>query len=110
MYQIVKVLELGYNPLAVTSSTCSLSDIGRKNLENIKALGVDLIEISMNPAVRHRVNRIALVERGDISWPEHASIFTVPIRIAVQMRIPLLIWGENSQNEYGGPASDADKP
>lgn len=109
-YQIVKVLELGYNPLAVTSSTCSLSDIGRKNLENIKALGVDLIEISMNPAVRHRVNRIALVERGDISWPEHASIFTVPIRIAVQMRIPLLIWGENSQNEYGGPGSDADKP
>ena len=90
-YQIVKVLELGYNPLAVTSSTCSLSDIGRKNLENIKALGVDLIEISMNPTVRHRVNRIALVERGDISWPEHASIFTVPIRIAVQMKIPLLI-------------------
>jgi len=28
---------------------------------------------------------------------------TIPVRVAVQFRIPLIIWGENSQNEYGGP-------
>jgi hypothetical protein len=26
------------------------------------------------------------------------------VRVAVQYRVPLIIWGENSQNEYGGPA------
>jgi hypothetical protein len=45
---------------------------------------------------------------GDISWPEHVTIFTIPIRVAVQFCVPLIIWGENSQNEYGGPAAAAE--
>ena len=45
---------------------------------------------------------------GDISWPEHVTIFTVPVRVAVNLGVPLLIWGENSQNEYGGPAAAAE--
>ena len=44
----------------------------------------------------------------DISWPEHISIFTVPVIFAVKFNIKLIIWGENSQNEYGGPASSID--
>jgi hypothetical protein len=45
---------------------------------------------------------------GDISWPEHVTIFTIPVRMAVQLNVPLIVWGENSQNEYGGPASAAE--
>ena len=30
------------------------------------------------------------------------------MRIAVQLGIPLIVWGENSQNEYGGPAAAAE--
>jgi hypothetical protein len=44
---------------------------------------------------------------GDISWPEHVGIFTIPVRAAVQFNVPLIVWGENSQNEYGGPAAAA---
>ena len=29
--------------------------------------------------------------------------FTIPVIIAVRYNIPLIVWGENSQNEYGGP-------
>jgi len=36
------------------------------------------------------------------------GIFTIPIKAAVEYEIPLIIWGENSQNEYGGPASDSE--
>lgn len=104
-YQVLRLLEAGLNPLCVTSTTDSLSDIGRLNLENIGRLGVDHIEVTTNPVVRRRINRLALTEIGDISWPEHVTIFTVPVRIAVQMNIPLIVWGENSQNEYGGPAA-----
>src|SRR5690242_6753847 len=35
-YQVVRLLQLGMNPLCVTATTCDLSDIGRKNIENIK--------------------------------------------------------------------------
>ncbi len=45
---------------------------------------------------------------GDISWPEHVGIFTIPVRAAVQFNVPLIVWGENSQNEYGGPAAAAE--
>ena len=107
-YQVVRMLQLGANPLCVTATTDSLSDIGRRNIENIKSLGVDYIEVSLNPVVRRRINKLALTQIGDISWPEHVAIFTVPIRIATQLNIPLIVWGENSQHEYGGPASAAE--
>jgi N-acetyl sugar amidotransferase len=102
-FQVIKMLELGITPLCVTATTCDLSDIGRANIENIKRLGVDYIEFTTNPVVRKKLNRIGLTQVGDISWPEHVSIFTIPVRTAVQFNIPLIIWGENAQNEYGGP-------
>jgi len=104
-YQVVRMLQLDMNPLCVTSTTCDLSDIGRKNIENLKHLGVDYVEFSPNPLIRAKLNRIGLERVGDISWPEHVGIFTIPVRAAVQFNIPLIIWGENSQNEYGGPAA-----
>ena len=107
-FQTLRVLQLGLNPLCVTSATCKLTALGRRNLDNLKALGVDSIELTPNPGVRRRINRLALREVGDISWPEHVAIFTGPVRTAVQMGIPLIVWGENSQNEYGGPAAAAD--
>jgi len=104
-FQVVQILELGLNPLCVTATTCDLTEVGRRNIENIKRLGVDYIEMSPNPLVRAKLNRIGLLQVGDISWPEHVGIFTVPVRAAVQFNVPLIIWGENSQNEYGGPAA-----
>lgn len=107
-YQVLKMLELGMNPLCVTSTTCDLTDIGRRNIDNIKNLGVDYIEVSPKKPIRKLLNKIGLTTVGDISWPEHLGIFTIPIQIAVKFKIPLIIWGENSQNEYGGPASSPD--
>jgi N-acetyl sugar amidotransferase len=104
-YQVIRMLQLGLNPLCVTATTCDLSDIGRRNIDNIKRLGVDYVEFTPDPNIRAKLNRIGLTEVGDISWPEHVGIFTIPVRAAVQYNIPLIVWGENSQNEYGGPAA-----
>lgn len=104
-YQVVRMLQLGLNPLCITATTCDLSDVGRKNIENIKNLGVDYVEFSPNKLIRRKLNRIGLTQVGDISWPEHVGIFTIPVRAAVEFEVPLLVWGENSQNEYGGPAA-----
>jgi N-acetyl sugar amidotransferase len=102
-YQIIKALEHGLRPLAVTATTDDLSIIGRRNLNNISKLGVDHIEVSVNPQLRKRINAYTLREVGDISWAEHVTIFTIPLREAQLRSIKYIIWGENPQNEYGGP-------
>ncbi len=104
-FQVLKVLEFGMHPLCVTATTCDLSDIGRRNLENLERLGVDHVTFTPDPSVRGRLNRLGLTEVGDISWPEHVGIFTIPVQAAVSYGVPLIVWGENSQHEYGGPAA-----
>ena len=76
-------------------------------MDNLRCLGVDCIEVGQNVKTRNLLNRIGLLELGDISWPEHVGIFTIPVRIpSISFKIPLILWGENSQNEYGGPAGE----
>ena len=107
-FQTLRVLELGMNPLCVTATTDHLSAVGLRNIENLKRRGVDYVEVTTNPVVRRKINRLALTQVGDISWPEHVTIFTIPVRIAMQFGVPLIVWGENPQNEYGGPAAAAE--
>lgn len=102
-YQALWARSKGLNPILVTASTCDLSVIGRKNLENLKNLGFDTIEITNNFKTRSKLNKISLELIGDISWPEHVSIFTTPIKFALSYKIPLILYGENPQIEYGGP-------
>lgn len=104
-YQVIKLLELGLNPLAVTAETDCMTDIGRRNLENLKCLGIDHVHVTPNPQIRRKIARIALEQVGDIQWAEHVTIFTAPVRVAVEKKIPLIVWGENAQHEYGGPAA-----
>lgn len=101
-YQVVKLLELGARPLVVTASTCYLTPIGRRNIDNLARLATT-VEITPNRSVRARLNRIGLEMVGDISWPEHLAIFSVPFRAARDFGIPLVFYGENPQREYGGP-------
>lgn len=83
-YQVIRVLQAGLNPLCVTAETDSLSEIGRRNLENLKRLGVDHINVTTNPKIRRKLSRLALREVGDIQWAEHVTIFTVPVQVAVE--------------------------
>lgn len=109
-FQALTIRDMGYNPLLVTATTCEPSDLGRRNLANLISLGFDHVQVTVRPDIRARINRHALVTIGDISWPEHVTIFTIPVRMSVAFDIPLIIWGENSQHEYGGPAASQDSP
>lgn len=106
-YQVIKALEYGLRPLAVTALTDDLTDIGARNLFNIQKLGVDHIIVATDARLRRRINRYTLETIGDISWAEHVTIFSVPVREALLRRIPLILWGENPQNEYGGPTRES---
>jgi N-acetyl sugar amidotransferase len=94
--------EFGMNPLLVNFLPRDLVPLGRKNIENLKNLGFDYIEFTANPIVYRKLAKIGLMELGDVTWPEHHGLFTVPTQIAVAYNIPLIVWGENPHFEYGG--------
>lgn len=96
------------NPLCVTHVPCELTEVGRQNLEFLKDQGFDLVSVAANKKAYREMVRIGFFKLGDSCWPEHIGIFTAPIRVAVNYKIPLVIWGENSQFEYGGPATKTD--
>jgi len=100
-YQAWRLLQEGFNPLCITAPTDQLTPLGRKNIENLKLIGCDYVELSVNPKVRKLINRYALLNVGDIQWPEHLLIYTIPVRAAVLFQIPVIVWGECPQREYG---------
>jgi N-acetyl sugar amidotransferase len=104
-FQVVKVLELGLNPLCVCFEPTLPTEVGRENLENLNKLGVDLIHIKRNPTVYKKLAKEAFRRTGDNEWQNHLGIFTTVPKMAVNFGIPLIVWGESPQIEYGGPAS-----
>jgi hypothetical protein len=74
-YQVMTLIDLGARPLVVTASTCQLTPIGRANIDNLARYATTL-EVSPNKIVRAKLNRLAFDMVGDISWPEHAAIFS----------------------------------
>lgn len=101
-YQVMKLLELGANVTVVTARTCHLTPIGRANIDNL-ARHARTIEVTPNMTVRAKLNRLGLEMVGDISWPEHVAIFTTPWKVAARLGTPLIFYGENPQDQYGGP-------
>lgn len=95
----------GMHPLCVNHLPCDLTEVGWKNLLFIRDIGFDVIHVGANRKAYREMVRIGFEKLGDCCWPEHIGIFTAPVRVAVQYRTPLIIWGENSQFEYGGPAA-----
>jgi len=93
----------GMNPLCVCFETTSVTEVGQRNLDNISKMGIDVIHFKKNSIAYKKMVIESFKKIGDEMWPNHVGIFTVPIMIAVKFRIPLVVWGENSQQEYGGP-------
>ena len=102
-YQVIRAKEHGLSVLAVTWRTPARTEIGQRNLDRmIEKLGVDHIDYTISPDVERRFMKATFEERGTTGLPMHMALFAIPIRLAVQFRIPLILWGENPQLEYGG--------
>tara|TARA_B100001093_G_scaffold163236_1_gene155610 strand:- start:6167 stop:7315 length:1149 start_codon:yes stop_codon:yes gene_type:complete len=91
------------NPLCVCFETTYATDLGNQNLDNLSKLGIDVIHFKKNHPVYKKMVVESFKRVGDEMWPNHIGIFTIPVMFAVKFNIPLIIWGENSQMEYGGP-------
>jgi len=103
-YQAYFIKEIcGMNPLCVCFETTAVTEIGSRNLDNISKMGIDVIHFKKNYNAYKTMVIEGFKRVGDEMWPNHIGIFTIPVNLAVKFEIPLIIWGENPQLEYGGP-------
>ncbi len=101
---------LGLNCLLVSNpGDISSTDIGQRNMDNLYNHGFDVIKYYANPLVYKELVRRAIVNRGNPQIPSEYTIAAIPIRAAINFKIPLVIHGENSVLEMGEPAEFTDE-
>lgn len=105
-WQVLKLIELGFKPLIVTAQTCMLTDVGARNIENLRRYA-DTVVYEYDPVVSKKLNVLGQDIVGDLSWREHVAIFSAPFRVAAERGIPIVLYGENQNTEYGGPLDAA---
>lgn len=94
--------EFGMNPLCVTVSPPMQTELGRRNLDNFRNSGFDLLEIRPNPEVYRRLCKRMFIEQARSKFPFVIGIATAVARVALAMDIPFIIYGEEGETEYGG--------
>ena len=106
-YQTIVCKKLGLKVLAVTWRTPARTQVGQSNLDNlVKWLEVDHVDYTINPDVERRFMKVAFEIKGATAIPMHMALFAIPIRLAIQLGVPLIVWGENPQLEFGGRSEE----
>ncbi|HYD03338.1 MAG TPA: N-acetyl sugar amidotransferase [Alphaproteobacteria bacterium] len=100
----------GMHPLTVTWAPHKYSDIGWRNFQRFIHSGFDNIMGTPNGAVHRKLTRLAFEILGDPFQPFIYGQKTFPMRIATKFNIPLIMYGENGEVEYGGDSKNEDKP
>ena len=100
----------GMNPLTVTWAPHLYTDIGFQNLHNMIRKG-DLANILGTPAGKtHRMlTKLSFEKIGDPFQPFVYGQTNFPMQIALKFEIPLVMYGENGEVEYGGDMKNAFK-
>ena len=104
-YYIVHVVKerLNLNPLLVTYNKYFNTELGIRNLANLRIrFNCDIVQQNVNPESVRRITRSTLRRLGSIYWPCLAGQSVFPVQTAVRYRIPLIIWGAHQGLEQVG--------
>lgn len=103
-YIFKEVLKM--HPLLVSVNSFSMTETGKHNWNNLlEEFGVDAIQLSLNPKVCKKMFKEG-VNKGIPTWYFDLAIYTWPLKMALKLNIPLVIYGENINYEYGGFQSE----
>lgn len=94
--------EFGLNPLLVTFSPLIPNEIAVHNREEMIKLGFDHLMVRPNQAVSRRISKRFFIERGNPKIHWDAGVNSLPVRVAVNYKIPLIFYAEHGESEYGG--------
>jgi len=100
----------GLRPLAVTVTPALALDIGNQNLRRFIESGFDHVQINANPQVMTQLNRHGFVEMGFPYYGWLAAIQAGVVRMAIQLGISLVFYGEEGETEYGGTSQLENHP
>ena len=93
--------KLGLNPLLINCAPDEITEIGRKNIDNLNNLGFDIISLRPNPIVAKKLARKSFFERGNIVAASEYCLWASAYIMAVKFNIPLIIQGENAALTLG---------
>lgn len=94
------VKELGLKPLVVSFDHGFYRPNLVANREKVlKNLGVDFLMFSPNWKLVRQLMLQSFLEKGDFCWHCHTGIFSYPMWVALEKKVPLVLWGEPS-SEY----------
>lgn len=96
---------LGLNPLCVNVAPCEPTERGERNLRNLSRLGFDILRFLPNQKIMPKLVKRSFYEDGDPCTSHEFMLYSVPVRVAMQYKIPLIIWAENPTKIYGNPGS-----
>lgn len=86
--------EYGMNPLLVTYNKHYNTDVGIRNLANLRIkFDCDIMTQTINPEVVKKITRSTFRRFGSIYWHCLAGQTVFPVQLAVKLKIPLIIWG-----------------
>jgi N-acetyl sugar amidotransferase len=94
--------EYGMNPLTVTVKPPLSLELGDNNLKNFINSGYDHIHISPGYEAMRLLNKTGFIEMGFPYYGWLTAIMTSVIRMAINMNISLIFYGESGEVEYGG--------
>ena len=100
----------GMTPLCVTWSPLRYTQLGRENLQKFIDSGFSHILGTPNPEVSQRLTKFCLEEMGDPFQPFIYGQYNFPLKVALQNKIKLVMYGENGEVEYGGDMKNAYRP
>ena len=102
-FQTDTMIEHKMKPLLVTYHGNNYLPVGQHNLDQMRQV-FDADQLVFSPSVKMlvKLNRLAFKMMGDMNWHNHAGIFTYPVRIAVEHKVPLIIWGEHGYTDLAG--------
>jgi len=101
-WQLVTCLEHGLRPICVSYVPPGRTALGERNLRKLIELGVEHLELRLNPRVERRLIEKAFRRHAIPGLVTHMAIYSFPIGFATANGIPLVVYGENSAYEYGG--------
>jgi N-acetyl sugar amidotransferase len=97
------VTKLGLRVLCVNIQPFLPTEVGAQNLRNLpERLPIDLVSVTPNMTIYARLARLGMDRFGDPYIPFMYGVWAHVARIAVEKKIPLILYGENGEVEYGG--------
>jgi N-acetyl sugar amidotransferase len=108
-YVVEQVLKLNLRPLLVYVNNYFGTNLSWRNLHNLEThFDLDMMTFNPNIVVYKEAIRTSLRKFNSVYWPYQAIKTSYPVRLALDMKIPLIVWGGLQAIEQTGKFSHHD--